>query len=60
MEPDVPDLFTDYLSPVVLSGHSDGFSKYDKFIFIQVNCSSFNVIVVEDVTEKADVMQLCC
>ncbi len=34
MEPEEPDFFTDYLSHVLLSGHSDSFSKYDKKLFL--------------------------
>lgn len=34
MEPVGPDFFTDYLSHILLSGHSDSFSKYDKKVFL--------------------------
>ncbi len=33
MEPEVPDFCTDYLSHVLLSGHSDSFRKFDKKLF---------------------------
>ncbi len=48
VEPEEPDFFTDYLSHVLLSGHSDSFSKYDeKLSSYELPTSALRSFVVE-------------
>ncbi len=56
MEPEEPDFFTDDLSHVLLSGHSDSFSKY---YYEPDSGYLFKVIATEQEEENQPQLQQC-